>query len=304
MCCFNMGSWLGLAGFVALASTLGGALGCGSSGDDGGSGGGTSTGTSGSSTAGSGLPVAGSGNDAGTTAQGGGGSSSGGSGTVSGGAFDPDVPEEYVGQIVSPGMEVVAHTAREGVLGAEWLMAVKNTGTQYLCAIDVKFSFLDAGGAELGKGSRLLDVEVVRGCNGTCGFTNCLGPGKVGMLSDTLALSDVDVTKIAKVTHSFGALILTDAAATTDIKVTNVMKTEGEFGGNVFSGAVENDAAEGVKNPSVNIYGLNAVGRPLFVSKAIELTTIAAGGSWPFKTSPKFEEAYASYAAYPHVSDL
>ncbi len=310
-----MGKWLGLAGLVALASTVGGTFGCGSSGDDAGKGGssGSRNGGAGSdgSKAGSGgvggslLPIAGSSSVAGTTAGGDGGSGgdSGGA-TVSGGAFDPDVPEEYVGKIIAPGMEVVAHTAREGVLGTEWLMAVKNTGTAYLCAIDVQFSFLDAAGTELGSGFGLLDVDLVRGCDGACGFTNCLGPGKVGMLVDTLALSDVDVSKIAKVTHEFGALILTDAAPTTEIKVTEVTKTAGEFGGNVFSGTLKNDSPEGVKNPSVNIYGVNAVGRPLFASKAIERTTIAAGGSWPFKTTGKFEEAYVSYAAYADVSDL
>jgi hypothetical protein len=219
-------------------------------------------------------------------------------------AFNPDVPEEYVGTVVSPGMEVVAHTIREGTLGLEWLMAVKNTGAAHLCAVDVQYAFLDAGGVELGSGFGLLDVGLERGSNGTGGLTNCLAPGKVGMLSDTLALGDVDVTKIAKVTHEFGAIILTDAVATDDIKVSGVTAVPSGTSGNVFTGSVDNDSAEGVKNPSVAIYGLNAAGRPLFVSKAIQLTTIAAGASWMFETTGKFKEQYASFAAYPDVSDL
>jgi hypothetical protein len=50
----------------------------------------------------------------------------------------------------------------------------------------------------------------------------------------------------------------------------------------------------------VTIYGLNAAGRPLFASEAIELV----GSSWPFETSPRFEGAYVTYAAYAKVSDL
>jgi len=280
-----------------MAGAGGGNAGSAGSNDVGGDSGEGSGGRAGSG-AGTGGNKAGSG---GSLSAGGGGD---GGEPASDNAFEPDVPEEYVGQIVDPGLEVIAHTAREGVLGPEWLMAVKNTGTDYLCAIDVRYTFLDAADAELGSGSGLLDVGLVRGCNGTCGFTGCLGPGKVGMLVDQLGLTDVDVSQIAKVTHEFGALILTDAAPTDEIKVSGVQPVPAEFGGNVFSGMLENDSPDGVKNPSVAIYGLNAAGRPLFASEAIELVTIAAGSSWPFETSPRFEEPYVTYAAYAKVSDL
>lgn len=260
--------------------------------------GGNSAGNAGSSTGGGGTGGGGSGGQA--TAGGG----SGGGNTVSDNAFEPDVPEEYTGSVVSPGMEVVAHTAREDAIGTEWLMAVKNTSTDYLCAIDVTYKFLDADGVELADGFGVLDIQIVRGSSGTGGFTNCLEPGKIGMLKDTLALDGVDITKIAKVTHAFGALILTDAAPTTDIKVNDVEAVAEGATGKVFTGAVLNDSPDGVKNPSIAIYGLNAAGRPLFSSEDIELTTIAAGASWMFSTTPKFDQEFASFAAYPDVSDL
>jgi hypothetical protein len=282
---------------------------------------------SGGSAAGSTAATGGSGGSAGqaqsggTAGETGGGSAgaaagTGGSGGLSGGggqaggssaatAFVPDVPEEYVGKIVSPGMEVVAHTAREAGINKEWLMAVKNTGTAHLCAIDVSFSFLDANGAKLGSATSVpLDIPVERGNGGKGGHTNCLAPGKIGMLKDTLSLLDVDVSKIAKVTHEFGAIILSDAMPTDDIKVTDVQAVAGNISGQVFSGTLKNDAATGVKNPSVAVYGLNAVGRPLFSSEAIELVSIAAGTSWMFKTTGSFTEQFSDYAAYPHVTDL
>jgi hypothetical protein len=288
----------------------------GSSGGDASAAGGGAAGSSGGSSSAAGGGAAGSsGQTGGTGAQtGGGGAGAGSSGAGAGGtggapgisndAFNPDVPQEYVGAVLSPGMEVVAHTIREGTLGLEWLMAVKNIGADHLCAVEVQYAFLDAGGVELGSGFGLLDVGLERGSNGTGGLTNCLAPGKVGMLSDTLALDDVDATTIAKVTHEFGAIILTDAVATDDIKVSGVKAVPSGTRGSVFTGSVDNDSTVGVKNPSVAIYGLNAAGRPLFVSEAIQLTTIAAGASWMFETTGRFEEPYASFAAYPDVSDL
>jgi hypothetical protein len=309
-----------IIGLCALSSVTG----CGGGGDDGpsatagtGGGGTTNAGGAGSGSGGNSAGTAGSALAGGSSGGGGtGGQATGGGGTggqatggggaapVSDNAFEPDVPEEYVGSVVVPGMKVVAHTAREAALGTEWLMAVKNTSTDYLCAVNVTYKFLDAGGVELADGSGLLDVQLVRGSNGTGGFTNCLEPGKVGMLKDTLALEGVDIAKIAKVTHAFGALILTDASPTTDIKVKDVQAVDQATNGQVFTGAVVNDSPDAVKNPSIAIYGLNTAGRPLFASEDIELATIAAGASWMFSTTPKFDQKFASFAAYPDVSDL
>jgi hypothetical protein len=294
---------------------LSGVTGCGDGGDDGPS---AAAGTGGGGT----TNVAGAGSDSGgnsggTASSAGAGGSSGGGGSggqatgggggadpISDNAFEPDVPEEYVGSVVSPGMTVVAHTARDAAFGTEWLMAVKNTSTDYLCAINVTYKFLDADGVELADGSRLLDVQIVRGSNGAGGFTTCLEPGKVGMLKDTLALEGVDIANIAKVTHAFSALILTDASPTTDIKVKDVQAVDEGASGQVFTGAVFNDGPDAVKNPSIAIYGLNTAGRPLFSSEDIESTTIASGASWMFSTTPKFDQEFASFAAYPDVSDL
>jgi hypothetical protein len=151
---------------------------------------------------------------------------------------------------------------------------------------------------------QLLDIPIERGSNGTGGHTNCLAPGKIGMLKDTLALQDVDISKIAKVTHEFGAIVITDAVPTDDIKVTDVLAVAGTLGGQVFTGTLKNDSQASVKNPSVMIYGVNAVGRPLFASEGIELVTIPAGGTWMFKTTNGFDQPYADFAAYPQVSDL
>lgn len=304
-------------GVVAMGLyALSGVTACGGGGDDGPSsmagtnaGGTSSVGGAGSSSGGNsagaaGSAVAGGGSGGGNGGQATGGGGSGGAHPISGNAFDPDVPEEYVGTVVSPGMKVVAHTARAAAFGTEWLMAVKNTGTDYLCAIDVNYAFLDAQGVELADGFGVLDIQIVRGSSGAGGFTNCLEPGKIGMLKDTLALEGVEIANIAKVTHSFGALILTDASPTTDIKVMDVQAVDEGATGQIFTGAVVNDSPDPVKNPSIVIYGLNAAGRPLFSSEDIELTTIAAGASWLFSTTPKFDQQFASFAAYPDVSDL
>jgi hypothetical protein len=69
-------------------------------------------------------------------------------------------------------------------------------------------------------------------------------------------------------------------------------------------GEVENNLPDTVKNPSISIFGLNAVGRPLFETGTIDLVNVAAGSSWSFETNPSFDEIPADFAAFPDASDL
>ena len=217
--------------------------------------------------------------------------------------FVPDIPNIYDGTVVDPGIEVVAHTLREGTLGAEWLVAIENTGTDFICSIDIQNRFLDAAGSQLPPVARSSRCPLARGSSGTGILVQCLGPGEFGM-AVTESLGNVDDTSvIASVRHSFGALILTDAASTDDIVVTGVSIMKDAQNRNQYTGQVRNDSSVPVRNPDISIFGVNAVGRPLVeVLGNIQLTTIAAGASWTFTTGA-FTESVADYAAFPKVTD-
>jgi hypothetical protein len=217
--------------------------------------------------------------------------------------FVPDIPNTFDTTYTNPGLEVIAHTLRIGLLGAEWLVAIENTGTSYLCVLDIENTFFDAANAEIASGLALVEVPLARGSSGTGGLVQCLGPGQIGMAMDQITLSDVtDPSVIASVKHSFGGLILADAVSTNDIVVTGVQVTSGALGRNQFTGQVRNDSDVTVTNPAISIFGVNAVGRPLVEGTDIELRTLAPGASWTFTTNT-FEESVDGYVAFPRVSD-
>ncbi len=219
--------------------------------------------------------------------------------------FVPDVPNTYEGQIEEPGLEVIAHTLREGLFGYEWVVAVRNTGDleDPICVIDIQSTFYDSSGAEIGSGIALLEHPLYRGCNGDCGFNNCLGAGEIGMATDQTGLLGLtDPSQIASVTHAFGAILVFDAVPTDDLLVQNVAITDDGFGGNVFTGELVNNSAASVTSPSISIFGTTAAGRPLLEATDSESTTIAPGGAWSFETG-SFDETVADFVAFPNAID-
>ena len=281
----------GGTGAVGGAGAAGGAGGMGGAGTGGAGGAG---GASGATTGGAGGARAGAGGAAGA-----GGSA--GAGDMR--RFVPDIPNTYESTAPNPGLEVIAHTLRIGLLGAEWLVAIENTGTSYLCVLDIESTFFNASNTEIAAGTAIVEVPLARGSSGTGGLVECLGPGQIGMAVDQITLSDVtDPTVIASVKHNFGGLILEDAVSTNDIVVTGVRIVEDTLGRNQFTGQVRNDTDATVRNPAISIFGVNAVGRPLVEGSDIELTTIAAGASWTFTTN-SFEESVEGYVAFPRVSE-
>jgi hypothetical protein len=124
------------------------------------------------------------------------------------------------------------------------------------------------------------------------------------MTSDQIVLLDVDIASIARITYYVGGINVADAVPTDDLTVTGLTRVDGEFGGSVMIGSMQNNSSTTVDNPSVTVFGLNSAGRPLFATDDIELTSIAAGSSWSFTTSPSFDEAYATTVAFPEASDF
>ena len=284
---------LGVCAGVALALSLSG---CG----DGGGSGGTESTTGG--TGGSGSPFGGTG-PTGTT--GGGGGIGGSPSATDNTLFSPEVQLEYVGTVTDPGMEITALTIREDWLNeVVWLAAIQSTLDQPLCAIDMRITFLDSAGAELGRGSSSVEESITRGVSGTGSFTRCLMPGDTGMAVDIMpTLAAADIASVARVTYDFGAMILTDAVRTQEITVTNVQIVDEGSDRYHFTGTLNNGSDESVSNPSVSVFGTNAVGRPLAEGSDIELTTIPPGGSWSFETL-SFYVPVVDYVAFPDVSSL
>jgi hypothetical protein len=230
-----------------------GVPGLGGSGGEGGAGAGGAGGTGGEAGAIAGVggeagaPDAGSGGEGGTDA-GSGAGSGGDSGTGGAGSgstddtsfFIPDIPFSYDGPIIDPGLEVIAFTIREGLLGPEWLVALKNVGTIIICAIDLESLFFDAGGNQIGRAWGIVNTKEHRGVSGTGGLAFCLSPGQIGMHVDDGSLYDIDVSAIASMTWSVGGINLVDAVRSNDLVVTGLHLTTDDRGRNRISGTLTN----------------------------------------------------------------
>lgn len=206
--------------------------------------------------------------------------------------------------MADPGFEVIAHTVQEGVLGTEYLVALENTFGLTICALDLRTQFLDSSGTLIDETRGLVETPPHRGSSGSGGLvSNCLGPGQVGMQSIRVDLGTRTIDDIASITWVIGGINLTDAASTDDIGVSGIVTEPDDFGGNRFTGQFDNDTSGTLRFPDVSIFGLNAVGRPLFESGAIQDTTVPAGGSWTFHTSPGFDDTFASTAAFAKANE-
>jgi hypothetical protein len=232
--------------------------------------------------------------------------SAGNAGTAGNGDFtffSPDLPNTYAGNVAEPGMELFAHTLREGLLGPELLVAVRNTSEDFLCTVDVALTYFDEAGTELGDTTCLLHTALARGSSGEGAFVECLNPGTVGMATCRLyGIEAENVSAIASFKHEFGALILIDAATTDDIDVLGVTIVEDVLGDSHFEGRLHNGSDTSVTSLRISVFGVNAVGRPLVEATDSDFSSLPAGSSWNFVTG-SFSEQVSKYAAYPSVRD-
>jgi hypothetical protein len=124
----------------------------------------------------------------------------------------------------------------------------------------------------------------------------CVGPGDVAMGAVTDLPSDLRVDDVEYVVYRCPYFAL-DVAPIGGLSVTRIASlTRGT--GTVYSGTLLNELDIAVRNPSVTVFPLSDVGRPLGVAAGKSTNEIPPGGSWAFETS-SIEVTAADYAAYP-----
>ena len=219
--------------------------------------------------------------------------------------FVPDISYAYAGTLTDPGFEVIAATIREDGITYPYqlVIAIRNTSRLVICAIDFEVRFYDAGGAMVGRTWGPIEELVYRGVSGTGDLMGCVGPGQTGMQAAGFDPGFRPVEGIVRAEWEIGGLNIVDAVATSDIVARDITTGTDSFGRTTFRGRIENRSRNSVRFPQIAIYGVNAVGRPLFAVTAIESTTISAGSSWSFETRG-FRDTFASFVAFPEADDF
>jgi hypothetical protein len=229
--------------------------------------------------------------------------SDGGDANAGGKRFVPEgITTEYVGQGPSGGLEVVAFTLLQeyGSPGdPAFFVAVKNSGPDPICYVDMPSDFLDAAGTKLAStiGAGAFSAPVYR----TFGsFAPCLDTGDIGMALITLNLGNLDVSQVRKIQHGFTGNIDPNATKVTGVAFQNVQIMQATTTSVRATGAVVNNGTSPIADPDVAIYAVDPAGRPFGVMTDIELVTIPVGGSWNFQTLSFSGEvqAHADYVEF------
>jgi hypothetical protein len=256
------------------------------------------------------------GGSAGTTGVGGAGAAGAGAadgGSAAGGTAcapnsdDALIVPEGLEVSLEPGgagvLDLYALTLQEGPNGLELYAALTNDGDVPACDAALKVYLYDTTGQPLGdyiSGLYTKDFYLYTPPDGSAQIAACASPGDATMTeiavpaSDNIALSDVGSIVYY---YSYFALDAVPLDGLTVGAVNTVTTTEGTS----YTGTVINDLDMTVSDPSVAIFPINCVGRPLGIASASDTSEVAAGGNWTFQTN-SVDTPGVNYTAYPSAS--
>jgi hypothetical protein len=196
-------------------------------------------------------------------------------------------------------LDVIALTLRAGPSNPELYAALKNNGAIPACDAALSVELFDNTEVSIGAGiSGLFTQSFYRWTDDSGSIAACVGPGDVAMAALLDLSSDVAVEDVGAIVYRspYFALDVTRVAGLT----IESLKRVGRSVGSAFTGRLVNRLDVVVRNPSVTVFLLDRVGRPLGLAAASDssVASIAPGGSWDFETNTTDVNAL-DYAAYP-----
>ena len=279
----------------------------GGAGNPGGSGAGS--GATGGTAAGGGAAGGGAGAGGGATggtAAGGGIGGVGGTGGAGGMTGDGSlvVPEGVTIMPLDGGtgvLELFALTLAQTPTGVvEGYAAVRNVGATSACSAALSIELFDATELSLGAGiGSLLSEKFHRLTDGSGSITSCVEPGDVAMavvrdFPETVALGSVAIAVYR--TPYFELPVETiDGLSVSELERVLLDRGIG------YTGTLINAFDVTVTNPSVTVFPVNRVGRPLGAAIGSGMLEIPTGGSWTFTTND-VGDAGVSEVAFPVAS--
>lgn len=194
-------------------------------------------------------------------------------------------------------LEVIALTLRKGPDSTEVYVALKNEGDIPACSAAVSVELFDKTEQSLAAGiGGLLTQHFYRRTDGSGTIAACVAPGDVTIAAVTDLPSDIVVEDVGYVVYRCPYFAL-DVVPIAGLTVRQVKSVTGSAG-TTYTGSLVNGLDVAVSNPSVTVFPVNRVGRPLGVATGSGTVEIQPGGSWAFETSAVGERG-ADYFAYP-----
>lgn len=190
---------------------------------------------------------------------------------------------------------LLAYTLRAGPNNSEFYAALRNDGPTPACSPGLSLEFFDGEQQSLSRAvGGLLVRQFYRLIDGSGTLAACAGPGDVAMV----AVLDLPSDLLDEVSH--GVYWLTywtlEIVPTDGIAIAEVLPVTRGMGV-AYTGALLNGLDVAV-SPSVAVFPVNEVGRPLAVAVGRGSDQVPPGSRWEFETTTVRERG-AYYDAYP-----
>jgi hypothetical protein len=193
---------------------------------------------------------------------------------------------------------VTALSLRPMADGVDLYAAVRNDGEIVACNASFSVELRDKGDQNVGVGiSGLMASRFYRFKDGREGILGCVAPGDVTMVAIKSLSLDTPIETVENVVYQsnyWGNLELEAIDGISLASVTAVTRSPGV----AYAGTLVNGLEVELSNPTVAVFSLNAVGRPLAVAYGRSTVVLPACGTWDFETGP-INDAGVSFAAYP-----
>lgn len=194
-------------------------------------------------------------------------------------------------------LSLTALTLHQGQTNTELYATLKNVGGTPACSPAFSVTVFDRAENAVATGiAGVLVHHFYRLVDGSNTLAACVGPGDVSRLSIRDLPAELVIDDIARLEYrcTFWALEVEPAGSLTVSGVRSVPNASGV----TFTGSLVNGLDVPLDTPSVAVFSLNRVGRPLSVALAAGDAQLLPGKSWEFETSP-VNDAGVEQAAYP-----
>jgi hypothetical protein len=194
-------------------------------------------------------------------------------------------------------LDVIALTLRRGANGAELFVALKNRGEVPACSAAVSVELFDKTEQSMAVGiGGLLTQRFYRLIDGSGSIAACVAPGDVSMAAVTDLPADLVLEAVGHIVYRcpYFALEVVPIDGLTVSQVTTVV----DKAGTAYTGTLVNGLDVVVSNPSVTVFPVNRVGRPLGMATGNSAIEIVPGGRWAFETN-RVDERGEDYFAFP-----
>jgi len=124
----------------------------------------------------------------------------------------------------------------------------------------------------------------------------CIGPGDVSMAAVLDLPPDIAIEDVKSIVYRCPHFAL-DVAPIDGIAIRDAKRAT-DAAGTRFTGAFVNELEVAVTNPSVTVFPINRVGRPLGAAIGSATLEVPPGGRWVFETG-RVESPGADFVVYP-----